>query len=185
MLNRLLGSLAKNQPAEEEVPFEDLPPEEQEEVLAEEKKQRIKWHRDHVRNGPRNFAYVSTGQQRRAQERAKKSHERKINRDHRRRWKQGQWNLAVLRGQLQAVGALPYATDFEPTTAQRVAAGQWIVGAFGERYPEDVYDLAEHTDSGEGVLLHRKGDIVLSDQLFPNAVTNALDAYVRDQRSAA
>jgi hypothetical protein len=104
-----------------------------------------------------NVRWLSSGQQRRAEARAKKARTRKINRNHRRDWMRKQWSVAVLRGQLQAVGVLPYVTDHEPTTKQRVDGGQWLVRGFGERNDE--------------------GELILSDTLVEDAIKAAAETY--------
>lgn len=158
MLNRLLSSLGTT---DEEVPFEELSKEEQAEVLAEEKKQRVKFHRDSVRNGPVKWSHVTTGQQRRRAARDKAALQRKANKRHRRDFFRGQLHLATLRGQLQAIGAVSYATDYKPSVKQRIAAGQWLLGAFGER------------DSEGGLVLH--------DDALKDAVAAARETYFRQE----
>lgn len=149
MLNRLLGKLATK--------GEEVDDRTDEEVAADEKKARIKYHRDHVRNGPQKVRYITSGQQRRAVARGQKAQARKATRRHKRAWMDSQRNRAVLRAQLQAIGAVSYATDYVPTEKQRVDAGVWIVRAFGER-DED-------------------GKLVESDDLFSKAVEAALAEY--------
>jgi len=89
---------------------------EQEEALdadtqaAEEKADRIKFHRAKVRNGPVKFATLTNGQVRRAQKRAAK---REVDRNFRlqkRSYFASQREAAVLRIHLQRVGVLPFAT---------------------------------------------------------------------------
>lgn len=153
-LSRLLSK-----PTDEEVPFEDLSPEEQEAILADEKKGRVQYHRDHIRNGPVKFTYVSTGQQRRRAERDAKARNRKVNKRHRRQWMRQQQERATLRGQLQCLGTLP-GHDGERVVVshrQRVDAGSWVIRHYGPR-----------DDSGA---------LILSDDLLTEAVAAAWLAY--------
>lgn len=78
----------------------------EEEILAEEKAERIAFHRKHVRNGPTNFRTVTAGQVRRAEARSRRAEGRKVSRRYRRAWMQTQMAQAVLRGQLQQAGVL-------------------------------------------------------------------------------
>lgn len=142
-----------------------------EEIAADEKAQRIQFHRDHVRNGPTKFHSRSSGQQRRAVERSKKAQARKVNRNHRRRFKDGQLHTAILRGHLQGIGVLPYATEgLTATHRQRLASSTWIVKNFAPRYDKDTSD-----ESG----FHVAGEVILSDDLVPVSVQNAVDEYAR------
>jgi len=153
-LSRLMGKPAADT---DEVSFDDLSPEEQEEILANEKKARIQYHRDHVRNGPQSYRTITVGQQRRAAERSKKALQRKANKRHRRSWFAKQRDFATLRGHLTVIGALPPAVEgFRAPTTQRILSGQWLVRAFGERDEE--------------------GQLVLSDDLLQNAVKAGLEA---------
>lgn len=128
-LNRLFGGSRD----EEAVPFEDLSPEEQAEVLAEEKAERVKFHRKSVRNGPVKWRTITTGQQRRQATRDQKALERKANRRHRRNFRQKQVKVATLRGQLQTIGVLPTATGIVFREGDRIAAYQWLTHRFGQR----------------------------------------------------
>ena len=81
---------------------------------AQAKRERIEFHRARVRNGPAQFARgMHPARRKRIDAR---SHQRKA-RDRRvRTFLHNQMGLAVLRGQLQAVGALPYADhSFRPS----------------------------------------------------------------------
>lgn len=147
MLNRLLGALGSSTDDEAVVTPE------------EEKAQRIEWHRRNVRNGPARFTALSQGRAESRDRRRREAAQRKVNVKHRRRWIGEQRGRAVLRGQLQALGTLPYADpDFKPTLRMRLEAGQWIVRRFGER--------------------DKDGVLVLSDTLLPDAAQAAYQAYV-------
>lgn len=80
---------------------------------AEAKRERIEFHRARVRNGPVQFARGTHPARRKRID--ARSHQRKA-RNHRvRTFLHNQMELAVLRGHLQAVGALPYADhSFRP-----------------------------------------------------------------------
>lgn len=118
------------------------------------KAQRIQFHREKVRNGPANFTYWTAGQQRRAQARAAKSQHRKLNQRHRRNFKTGELDRAILRGQLQAIGALPYATDFKPTVQMSISASTWLVANFAPR--------------------NEQSEIIFDDETLTRAVENAM-----------
>lgn len=162
-ISRLLGNTLSPS-ADEEVPFSDLTPEEQDAILAEEKAARVQYHRDHVRNGPQSYRTITVGQQRRAAERGKASLNRKVNRRHRRRFFQTQRDFALLRAQLQAVGALPYATEYAAPVTARLAAGQWLLAAFGERDDD--------------------GALVLEDGALETAVRRGVETYADRNKSA-
>lgn len=151
MLSKLLGKF------DDETPFKDLSEEEQAEILAEEKKARIKHHRDNVRNGPVRTNWITPGQQRRAVARARKTESRKATKRHHRNHFEGQMAKAILRAKLQAVGAVPYATQFTPTLAQKVDAAAWLVRRFGER---DEWD-----------------ELIVGDDMVDIAVRHALAEY--------
>jgi hypothetical protein len=158
-LSRLLGKPTDT----DETPFEDLTPEEQAAVLADEKKGRIQYHRDHIRNGPVKFTYLSTGQQRRRAARDAKAHNRKVNKRHRRQFMRQQQDLATLRGQLQMLGVLP-GHDGERVVVshrQRVDAGSWVIRHYGPR--DD------------------NGALILADDLLTQAVAAARLAYTGKQ----
>ena len=127
-ISRLMPNFGKT-----EEPAKELTAEELEKLEAEEKAQRIEWHRRNVRNGPRKTSYWTNGQLRRQQARDKKTHERKVNLRHRRAYVGKRHDLAALRGQLQAVGALPYRFGAQPSDALRANALNGLIEAYGER----------------------------------------------------
>jgi hypothetical protein len=92
---------------DENTPFDQLPPERQAEILAAEKAERIKFHRENVRNGPRKFGHLTMGRHISKERRREASQLAKKNRKYRRDWMNTQQQLARLRGQLEVVGALP------------------------------------------------------------------------------
>lgn len=108
---------------------------EPEELSEEElKASRIQYHRDHVRNGPRQMTYWTAGQQRRRAERAQKTYERKLNKRRRADWMVKNRRLATLRGQLVVVGALPAQgiPKFSAELYQNTLAE--LVESYGERH---------------------------------------------------
>lgn len=146
-LNRLLN-FRKDAP----VTDDDAPTEE------ELKAQRIKFHREEVRNGPVKWKFATGGQQRRAAVRAETSRVRKLNRRNRRAWLNGQADKAVLRGQLQAVGALPYEHGGSAAPHAHRAALVALISRFGER-DED-------------------GELLIHDDTAKNAIGAALNTFV-------
>ena len=106
-LTHFLPSFGKSKKFDENTPFKDLPIEEQERILAEEKAERVKWHREHVRNGPVKMRHISAGRLESMKRRGAKVHNRKANKAFRRDFMRVQQDLARLRGQLEVVGALP------------------------------------------------------------------------------
>lgn len=156
MINRLLSALTPST-RDEEMPFEDLSKEEQQRILSEEKSQRTEWHRRNVRNGPARFTAISEGRATSKTRRAKVAAERRMNVKHRRRWIHQQFGHAKLRGNLQMIGAVPFATEHIPTHQQRLRAGQWIVANFGERDDD--------------------GRLILHDKILHDSVEAALKAY--------
>lgn len=132
MLDRILGGLKKDADAPE--PTE-----------AELKAERIKFHRQHVRTGPSRFKSVTTGQIRRAEERARRSHERKTNIRHRRHFKNRQLGNAVIRAKLQAVGVFPYVTGYRATENEQYRAGVWLIQNFAPRNEQSEIVFDDHT----------------------------------------
>lgn len=120
----------------EETPFEDLTPEEQAEIRAEEKRRA----RDAApKHGPANLRYIGTGQQRRTAARARRSQARKATKRHRKEFFRTDLALAVLRGQLQAVGRLRYSdgtvvAEASPAIERALIDTYGSVDAAYERY---------------------------------------------------
>lgn len=100
---------------------------------AEAKSERMRFHREKVRNGPASFRTMSNGQIRRAQKRMEASRVRKARRRQIRSYLTQQNEAAALRGNLQAAGVIAYV--HEGTTMAPEAALQsivWIVKRFAE-----------------------------------------------------
>lgn len=98
------------------------------------KADRIKHHRDNVRNGPVKERHITSGQYRRsiirtAEAEARKSRSRQI-----KGYFQTQQTAATVRGHLQAAGILPYAV-LELDPFNQVVSAAWLVQRFGIEVP--------------------------------------------------
>lgn len=129
---------------------------------AQEKKDRIAFHRTHVRNGPVKFKEPTTGQQRRAHQRALARRARKAYRQQVRTYFAAQREAAILRAKLQDCGVLAFVQrDREIPILTTYNALVWII----ERYAEgEVGTSVEVTDAtvrrALQAALDRYGDIV-------------------------
>jgi hypothetical protein len=132
-----------------EVADEDLTPEEAE---AAAKKARIAFHRDSVRNGPVKFRYMTNGQVRRAEERARKRNAKKAFRGEVRSHFEKLRIAAGLRGHLQAVGLIPFVDGHEATLEDQVTSTAWIQQRYGVEVTNDGV--------GTGHVSFRRGDIL-------------------------
>ena len=110
----------------------DLTPEEIEEAEAQAKRDRIAFHRDHVRNGPAKFKQMTTGQERRARHRSLDSMTRKGRRRQIRQYHADMREAATLRGHLQAAGVVRYASEFHAPDFAIMRSIIWIVRHFAE-----------------------------------------------------
>jgi hypothetical protein len=129
-LSRLLGRKFSG----DETPFDELPIEEQEQILADEKKARVEFHAKQVRNGPVNWRTITAGQQRRAAARSQKGSIRKANARHRRTFIAKRLDTAVLRGHLQAAGVVEYHDPaFEVPSSTKANALMALVSKYGKR----------------------------------------------------
>lgn len=130
------------------------------------KKQRIQFHRDHVRNGPAKFRSITPGMQRRAAARAQEAATRKTNRRYRRAWMAQQADLATLRGHLTILGIIECPAGGTPITAlNQQESLVWVVRKYGERDDE--------------------GRIVEGEDMVDKAVANAREAFVQATRPKA
>lgn len=99
---------------------------------AQAKRERIAFHRDHVRNGPVKFPHVTSGQIRRAKARDLASRAKKARRKQVQNYFAAQREYATLRGHLQAVGVLPYALrKGKISEVSLLRSARWIVQNFG------------------------------------------------------
>ena len=97
-----------------------------EELAAERKKQNREFHWAKVRNGP--VSWTAGRSERRQKAIDQRGQQRKGRNRRVRRYQDEQHAIAMLRGQLQAVGAVPYADpDFRPSAALVTNAVQSIV----------------------------------------------------------
>jgi hypothetical protein len=116
---------------------EDAPELTAEQKSAEEKKARIKFHRESVRNGPTKFRHITAGQVRRAEARAKK---RQMDRNFKREVKnyfERQRLAAAIRAHLQIVGVIPFFDGREEPLEKQVVSTVWIVQRFGVEVTND------------------------------------------------
>lgn len=95
------------------------------------KKDRIAFHRNHVRNGPTNFKSVSSGQERRANKRALNRRTKRARRSQIKMYFETQRLAASVRGHLQLAGALPFVVPTELNPYFQVSSTAWIVQRFG------------------------------------------------------
>lgn len=126
----------------------DLTEEELAEREAQAKKDRIAFHREHVRNGPAKFRHVTPGQAKRQRRRDLARQTRKAQRAQRRAFISKVQEHALLRGQLQAVGVIAYETDFRPSEEARFNAARWILTHYGS---DDIENLGDD-DSNQSYL---------------------------------
>lgn len=101
---------------------------------AQAKQERIKFHREHVRNGPSKFKTPSNGQLERARQRYYDGLRRKDYRKQVRAHFRNSMEAAVLRGHLRSVGLtlIDGLPEYRPTQAQAMASTIWLLEAFAE-----------------------------------------------------
>ena len=105
---------------------------------AQEKRERIAFHRDHVRNGPVTFEHVTGGQVRRAKLRELRGRSRMARRSQVQSFLDQQREYATLRGLLQAVGVVAYATEgFSVSDEVRFRSARELVQRFGDLNDSD------------------------------------------------
>lgn len=107
------------------------------EIAAQEKADRIAYHRTQVRNGPVSFKYQTAGQQRRAAARAQKRDVRKNFKREVRGYFEKQRVSAVLRPHLQVLGLVPSATGRTFTMQDEIVSTAWIVQRYGKETEVD------------------------------------------------
>lgn len=105
---------------------------ESEQTEEEAKAERIRFHREKVRNGPTTFRHITGGMIRRAKYRDLTRNARKVRRGQIRDFLASEREIAVLRGHLQAVGVLSYASDFVAPDELRLVAATALVRRFGD-----------------------------------------------------
>lgn len=99
---------------------------------AAEKRERIKFHRQSVRNGPVNFRTPTNGQLRRAAKRDLARETKKARRRQVRKHFDERYEQAVLRAHLQHAGVLAYDSGREVDGEQAVASITWLVQHFAD-----------------------------------------------------
>lgn len=120
------------------------------ESLEQAKADRIKFHRDHVRNGPVKFKSPTSGQQRRAHDRAIA---RNIKRTHKAQVRQffaDQRQASIVRGKLDVVGigvadsqGDPYLVNRLFTQEKTVQAARWLITYFAHAEVGDTIEVNE------------------------------------------
>jgi hypothetical protein len=113
----------------------------------ESKRDRIKFHREKVRNGPVKFREPSSGQVRRFQARSLKSMQRKGYRRQVKGHLAAQREGMILRGMLQSTGVLDYVLPISHLRPEAALAGiTWIVERFADDRAADENGRIEVTE---------------------------------------
>jgi hypothetical protein len=118
-------------------------------IEAEAKAERIRFHREKVRNGPTNFKFLTNGQIKRAERRELAGRTRKARRAQVKNYFDTQRLAASVRGHLQSAGVLPYAVEREIDRQQQVVSAAWLVTRFGV----DIEDTDEVSFAYNDVLI--------------------------------
>lgn len=129
---------------------------------AELKAERMKFHREQVRNGPVNFRHVTSGQVRRAQERAKA---REMKRNFKREvssYFERQRVAATVRGHLKIAGVIPFIDGHEAELHEQIVSTGWLLQRFGVEVKVD--------GTGTGRISFAAGDVI-------DGLRNALSFY--------
>ena len=114
-----------------------------EEIAADLKRDRIKFHRESVRNGPVKWKSMTSGQVRRAQKRAAKRAQKNTYRAQVRNYLETRRLASVTAAKLRQAGALPYVHERELDRIQQVYATVWIVQRFGVEDDDGVVSFAK------------------------------------------
>lgn len=117
-----------------------------EEIAAQEKAERIAFHRRSVRNGPAKFHHVTSGQIRRAHARDIARQTRKTRRKQVRAFKAQQAEAATLRGHLQAAGVLAYVNPGLTAQGRPEQARRSIIWLVEHYYPAEINETVEVTE---------------------------------------
>lgn len=99
---------------------------------AQAKADRIKFHREHVRNGPTSFKSTTNGQIRRAKARDIQRGMKKTRRRQVQTYLAAEREAAVLRAHLQHIGLVPFGSDHRPHPQMVLASATWIIRHFAE-----------------------------------------------------
>ena len=98
----------------------------------EAKRERIKYHREHVRVGPRATQHVTNGQVKRARKRALAGMTKKARRNQIQNYFETQRLASTVRAHLQHGGVLPFVHERTLDLNQQVVSVAWIVQRFGQ-----------------------------------------------------
>lgn len=120
--------------------------EEAEKTEKELKAERVKFHREHVRNGPVKFPHVTNGQIRRFEARTVRRQQKKAYRGQVKTYFKQQRLAATVRAHLQAAGVLPYFGAHAATAEQAAYSVQWLVARYAPA-PEDGSGVVEVTEA--------------------------------------
>lgn len=130
---------------------------------AQAKKDRIAFHRSHVKNGPASFKTLTSGQVRRAEKRMLAGSTKRARRAQIRQFHADQREAATLRGHLQAASVISYADPTRVASSQAALASiVWII----QRFAEEQY--ADET-----------GRIEVTMEVITGALTGALNRWQR------
>lgn len=123
------------------------------EIEAQEKSWRIDYHREKVRNGPVKFSFMTNGQVRRAEKRARKSQRDKIWRKQKRSHFENQRIAAFLRPHLQNVGLIEYLDGRSVSMHDQIVSTAWIAQRFG-------VEVKTLDNAGTGRVSFRSDDLI-------------------------
>lgn len=123
----MIQNLFSKLPLFNESEGEDLSPEE---LAAQEKSERVEFHRTRVRNGPASFSSITNGQLRRQKARDLKAKSRKIQKRRVRAYHKQEAETAILRGHLKIVGVLASMGHDQRSEEQVQRSFAWIQRAF-------------------------------------------------------
>lgn len=102
-----------------------------EELAAQEKADRIAFHRLKVAHGPAKFTFMTAGQVRRAEARARKTAQGKIWRKQVRDHFTNKRTASFVRAHLQKIGLVPFVDGRETSLQDQILSTAWIAQRFG------------------------------------------------------
>lgn len=151
-----------------------------EEIEAQEKQDRIDYHRSQVRNGPVSYKTPTNGQLRRHKARGIKSRMKKTRRRQISAFFASQYEAGLLRSHLQSVGLVAYATrGYRPSPNQVYHSAIWLVKRFADAEGSQVEVTEEVVRDAFQSALSRWASLVgLNDVRLP-------EDYVLPVRTAA
>lgn len=153
---------------------DDLSDEERE---AQAKKDRIKFHRESVRNGPVKFKSVTSGMIRRAQARDLARRTKKVRRTQVQNYVATQRFGASVRGHLQHAGILPFINR-EVDPQQQVISAAWLVQRFGVNVEVDGVETDEVSFAYHDVLNALSAALKFHGQVVGQPDLRVPDDYV-------